>query len=291
MKQEHWGAVYLTLAASIWGGMYVVSKYALDTIPPFTFLFIRYLLAFVLLAAICWSNGTNIIPAKNRKLLLQIGFIGYFLSIAAQFVGTKLSTAHMGAVITTLSPIFLSVFAIILLKEKLSRHQLAAMVLATIGVVIVLDPGQMTMKAGSDLLGKLVLLIAAISWGYYSVLARKASSEFSSLQITTCAILVAGVVDIPFVFMEAGSWSFQALFSLPIIGSILYVGFISTALAFFCWNKGLSLLPAHQAGPFFFFQPVVGTILSWLVLKESITGGFFVGGLFIIVGVYLNMRE
>lgn len=291
MKKEHLGAIYLTLAASIWGGMYVVSKYALGTIPPFTFLFIRYVLAFVLLAIICWRQRINILPASNRKILFQIGFIGYFISIASQFVGTKLSTAHMGAVITTMSPIFLSMFAILLLKEKLSRQQLAAIILATIGVVIVLDPGQINVQSGNDLLGKMVLLLAAVSWGYYSVLARKASESYSPLQITTCAILIAALIDIPFVFLEAGSWPVEALLELPILGSVLYVAFISTALAFFCWNKGLSILPAHQAGPFFFFQPVVGTILSWLVLNENIAGSFFLGGLCILLGVYLNMRE
>ncbi|MDD2621042.1 MAG: DMT family transporter [Syntrophomonadaceae bacterium] len=291
MKQEYRGGIYLTLAASIWGGLYVVSKYALDTIPPFTLLFIRYLLAFVLLAIICWIKGIEIIPASDRKILFQIGFIGYFVSIAAQFVGTKLSTAHMGAVITTLSPIFLSIFAIILLREKLSRQQFIAMTLATIGVIVVMNPGEINMKGGTDLLGKLVLLLAAISWGYYSVLARKASATYSPLQITTCAILIAGLIDIPFIFMEAGSWSYGALLSPTIIGSIIYVGFISTALAFYCWNMGLALLPAHQAGPFFFFQPVVGTILSWLILKEDLTISFFIGGFCILLGVYLNMRE
>ncbi|MEN6328654.1 MAG: EamA family transporter [Syntrophomonas sp.] len=291
MKQEHLGAIYLTLAASIWGGLYVVSKYALDIIPPFTLLFIRYILAFTLLAIICRIQRINILPAGERKIFIQIGLIGYFFSIATQFIGTKLSTAHMGAVITTLSPIFLSLFAILLLKEKLSRRQLFAMVLATIGVIIVLDPGQLNNQLNGDLLGKLVLLFSAISWGYYSVLARKASERYSPLQITTGAILIAALIDIPFVFMEAGSWPVEALLDLPILGSIVYIAFISTALAFFCWNKGLSLLPAHQAGPFFFFQPVVGTILSWLVLNENIAGSFFLGGLCILLGVYLNMRE
>lgn len=48
MQENFKGAIYLSIGASLWGGMYVASKYALDLIPPFTLLFIRYILASVI---------------------------------------------------------------------------------------------------------------------------------------------------------------------------------------------------------------------------------------------------
>ncbi len=281
------GAVYLSLAASIWGGMYVVSKYALDTIPPFTLLFFRYLVASVFLVCICWQKKVALIPRQDRGLLFQIGFVGYFLSIAAQFVGTKLSSAHMGAVITTLSPVFLSLFAILLLKERMSLQQFISMAIAFAGVLVVIGIN----GGDSTLPGNISLLLAALFWGYYSVLSRKASVNHSSLQITTWGILVASVMTLPTIFFELNKWTFSDLFTLPIMLSLLYIGIISTALAFFSWNKGLSLLPSHQAGHFFFFQPVVGSLLGWLFLNEHLTSSFFTGSFLIMIGVYYNMRN
>ena len=106
------GPLYLGIAASIWGGRYLAGKYALGTIPPFTLLFIRYFLAAIILLTLCKWKQIPVIPREDKWLWFQIGFFGYFRSIAAQFLGAKMSSAYMGAVITSLSPVFQSIFAI-----------------------------------------------------------------------------------------------------------------------------------------------------------------------------------
>lgn len=284
------GAIYLSLASSIWGGMYVVSKYTLDTIPPFTLLFLRYLIASLVLGFLCCMRKVELVPRQQRNWVFQIGFVGYFLSIAAQFVGTKFSSAHMGSVITTLSPVFLSIFAIFLLKEKITGKQIISYAIAFVGVLVVVGI-QGIHGEGRTLLGNLFLVAAALFWGYYSVVSRKISSLYSPLQITTWGIVVATVLTFPCIFFELGLWSVSSLTQMPIILSILYIGIISTAVAFFSWNKGLALLPSHQAGLFFFFQPVVGTLLGWLFLNEQLSITFFVGSFLIVLGVYYNMKQ
>lgn len=290
MKGILGGAFYLSLASVIWGGMYVVSKYALDTIPPFTLLFLRYLVAALALGFLCCMKKVEFVPRRQRNYVFQIGFVGYFLSIAAQFVGTKYSSAHMGSVITTLSPVFLSAFAIFLLKEKITGKQAVSITIAFAGVLVVVGI-QGTQGDGRTLPGNLLLVSAALFWGYYSVISRKISSLYSPLQITTWGIVIAAGLTFPCTFLERGLWSVQSLAQIPIILSILYLGIISTAVAFFSWNKGLALLPSHQAGLFFFFQPVVGTLLGWLFLNEQLSITFFVGSFLIILGVYYNMQQ
>lgn len=284
------GALYLSLAACIWGGMYVVSKYALDFVPPLTLLFLRFVIAAVALGWLNWRQKSPLLPRRDRGLLFQIGAIGYFLSISAQFVGTKLSSAHMGAVITTLSPLFLSLFAILLLKEAMSFKQKLAMGLACVGVLIVMGLPDESYAGQTQWLGNLALLLAAVFWGYYSVLARKASRRHTSLQITTWGIWVATVLTLPFTLLERQQWSPEVMLTWPIILSVLYLGVVSTAVAAFCWNKGLSLMSAHQVGLFFFLQPVVGSLLGWLLLGEALTLSFFWGSALIIAGVYLVLR-
>lgn len=196
----------------------------------------------------------------------------------------------MGAVITTLSPVFLSIFAIFLLQEKITRKQFISIAIAFAGVLAVVGiPG--TQGESGNLMGNLFLMAAALFWGYYSVISRKISSFYSPLQITTWGIVIATALTFPCIFFEWGRWSPQALTQIPIILSILYIGIISTAVAFFSWNKGLALLPAHQAGVFFFFQPVVGTLLGWFFLNEKLHISFIMGSLLIITGVYFNMKQ
>ena len=65
------------------------------------------------------------------------------------------------------------------------------------------------------------------------------------------------------------------------------MGAISTSIAFLLWNKGLLLMEAGASGLFFFFQPIVGTFLGWLILDEQITLSFWIGSLLIFIGVFL----
>jgi drug/metabolite transporter (DMT)-like permease len=67
--------------------------------------------------------------------------------------------------------------------------------------------------------------------------------------------------------------------------SILYIGFISTTLAYYLWNKGLELMEAGNASIFFFAQPLTGTFFAWLLLGEKLNVGFFIGGALILIGV------
>lgn len=288
MNQSIRGAVYLSIAAAIWGGVYVVSKVILETVPPFTLMFFRYLVAGGLLIVLCRRQGLTIFPREDRWAMLQIGIVGYFLSIAAQFIGTKLSSAHLGAVVTSLSPVFQSLFAILLLRERMSVREVVAMTAAFAGVLLIIGGPDMGGEAGIMAVG--ILLLAAVFWGYYSVVSRKLSGKYSALQITTCGIVLAGLLSIGPAYWEFGSWAVASLWQMSTLLSILYISVAATAIAFFCWNKGLSLVSSHEAGLFFFLQPVVGSLLGWALLGETLTGSFLVGSLLVMIGTFYNLR-
>lgn len=288
MKQSLLGAVCLSLAASLWGGMYVVSKYVLDFIPPLTLVWLRYVVAFVVLYAILKtiqvkSKTRETIQKKDWLLLGWIGFIGYFVSIAFQFIGTKLSDAHTGSLITSATPAFMVVFATLILKEKLTGRKVISVILATIGVIIVIG---WDTKAGDYFLGSMILVGAAITWALLSIYVKIASARFTSLTITTYAVMFALVFTTPVMIWELQSNAAYYDSALVIMG-VIYLGLVSTAGAFFLWNKGLELMDAGIGSLFFFFQPLVGSFLGWLILNERLGFNFFVGAILIIAGVVI----
>ncbi|UQD53786.1 EamA family transporter [Bacillus methanolicus] len=288
MKQNLLGAICLSLAASMWGGMYVVSKYVLDFIPPLTLVWLRYVIAFVFLFAVLKTvqiKNKNRVTIKKRDwlLIVWIGFIGYFVSIAFQFIGTKLSDAHTGALITSATPAFIVVFAKFVLKEKLTVRKIISVLLATFGVVIVIG---WDTNVGTHLLGSITLVGAAISWALLSVYVKVASKRFSSLTITTYAVLFALVFTTPAMIWELQSNDVYYQNILIILG-VIYLGIVSTAGAFFLWNKGMELMDAGIGSLFFFFQPIVGSFLGWLLLNEKLDVNFFIGGIFIIAAVVI----
>jgi drug/metabolite transporter (DMT)-like permease len=76
-----------------------------------------------------------------------------------------------------------------------------------------------------------------------------------------------------------------------VIGGVLFLGIISTALAMVLWNTAFAYVDASLASLTFFAQPVVGTLLGWLFLDERITPLFLLGGLLIGLGLFVSSRE
>jgi drug/metabolite transporter (DMT)-like permease len=283
-KQSTAGFLALAAAASIWGGLYVVSKVALDYIPPFTLLWIRYVIAFLCLWIMVALQGLRQPITRDWRTFATIGFAGYFLSIGLQFIGTWLSSAHMGALLTSTSPAFIVLFAYLMLGEKLTMRKLASVACATCGVIIVVgwEGSGFSVKTVA---GDLALIGAAVSWALLSVLARKASASYPPLVITTYGIFWGCLLTTPAMLIE---WQF-----LPVTGldrpslwlAILYISIVSTAGAFYLWNKGMQLVEAGAGSVFFFFQPIVGALLGWLLLDEQLGLPFFIGGGMILLSI------
>jgi drug/metabolite transporter (DMT)-like permease len=275
-------------AASIWGGMYVVSKVVLDVIPPFALLSVRLMLGSAcLLLVLLWREGFKLSRSRAVRATL-VGFVGFGVSVGLQFVGTWLSTAANAALVTSASPAFILLFGAWLLKERITLRRLLALGLATLGVLAVVDP------RGADLgttatLGNLALVGAAITWGLYSVLVKIVSRDAPVLEISFFALLGGLPLSVSLGLLEAPQLEPGAITPALVLG-VLYLGVISTALAMYLWNKSLSLLDAGVVSLLFFAQPVVGAGLGATLLGEELGLGFWLGALLIGAGLVIAAR-
>jgi drug/metabolite transporter (DMT)-like permease len=283
------GAIYGITAASIWGGMYVVSDVVLHTIPPFTLLTLRLIIGAAILAAILLQQGQLGLPRRDALRLLGVGLLGFGISLGAQFVGTKLATAINGAVVTSASPAFILLFAWLFLRESLNLIRIGSVALASLGVLIVLDLSNFDLSS-QTFVGNLSLTIAALTWGAYSVLVRRFSAHHSTLVISFYALVGGLLLSVPTAGLELASQPVGAI-TFDVILGVLYLGVISTALAMFLWNRAFALVEASLASLFFFAQPLVGVLLATALLHQPITPRLLFGGLLIIGGVALSMQR
>ncbi len=285
MSDRLWGSIFLTIAASVWGGMFVAVRIAVEYIPPIPLVWMRYLIAFIVLLIVAWYEKISLKAAKkDLPILIGIGLIGHTLSIVTQEYGTMYSSAQMGSVITSATPAFMLIFAVWLLKEKLTVRKIFSILLATVGVILIagLD-GVDTSKQ----IGAFFSTVAALTWALMSVMLKLIPSRYSPLMINIYAVSVAIICLTPINLPVIQNLPWDKILQPTIIGSVIYMGAISTSIAFLLWNKGLLLMDAGASGLFFFFQPIVGTFLGWLVLGEEITINFWIGSALIFVGVFL----
>src|SRR4051812_34342167 len=174
MKNTLLGSIYLILASSIWGGMYVVVKIVVSVIPPLELVWMRYVVAIIALLVIGLITRQKWrIHKRDFLLIIAIGVIGNGISIVTQETGTMLSSAQMGAIITSSTPAFMVIFARLLLKERLTVKKGLSVCLATIGVFLIVGIDHVNL---SSKLGGISLLVAALTWALMSILVKRVPS-------------------------------------------------------------------------------------------------------------------
>ena len=266
-----------------------MSKVVLEVIPPFTLLNIRLLLGIISLGSIILLKKGFRATRKQVGVILLVGIIGFGISLGFQFTGTKLSSAANAALVTSASPVFILLFGALILHERVTSVRLFALLLASVGVLIVVDP-RAALYGGKAAIGNVLLLAAALTWGLYSVLIKKSSKDLNIIEVSTFAFIGGWFFSLPIMFSEIKSESIGTL-TLPIILGVLYLGIIATALAMYLWNKSLDILEAGLVSLLFFAQPVVGVALGTLILDEVLNTGFWIGAGMIGLGLLIAARS
>lgn len=273
--------------------MYVVSKAVLDVIPPLTLVLLREVVGVATLGAIMAATRAPLVRRADLPLLLLLGFVGLFISMVAQFAGTRLSTAASGALITCATPAFMVLFAWPVLRERPTRRSFAGLALATAAVastLLIAPPGGgvTAPRSSAELLaGNVLLVIAALTWALYSVLGHLASRRYPVLVTTAYATGIGALCTGLLVPFELAALPVGAL-TWPVWLGVLYLGVVSTAGAFYLWNKSIALLGAAVPSILFFAQPVVGGLLGALLLGEQLGPAFFLGGALLAAAVVLT---
>ena len=277
MKKTHLIPLFGTFLC--WGSLYIVSKIALKTVPPVTLLALRYLVAIPALFILLKARGKlKKLAREDVKTLFAIGFTGYFLSFCLQMLGINRLTGSISSLLGAMNPIFIPVLASVFLKEKLTPAKVLCVAVSMVGVVTIVG-----VNGTVDVLGAAFMLLSVFLWSTTSVIIRRGSGKYDPMQVA----MLGMVFGLPF----TGAWSLvelqSAAFSLPLqsVLAVLFMGLVGTATAHTLWNTSLSLMDASFCSMFYPMQPLVSSILGVLVLGETITPNFLIGGAIICCGI------
>ena len=280
------------LAAALWGGMYVVSKWGFSVVPPLTLGFLRVALGGVVLYAVVSATGNTIERADYRRFAVLGGWVA--VTIATQFLGTELTNASQGSLLTILTPVFTVGLGAAVLGERVGRRKVAGIAVAVAGTLLVVS-GQYDLRAlvaGGDAAsaaGVLLLVVASVCWAGYTVWGVPVVRRYSGLTAATYSCLAAIPMLAPLAAAELYLVRppLAELLAPRALLVVLYLGLAATAAAWVLWYRGLETLPAGTVAVFFFAQPVVGAALGGALLGEAIGPWFAVGGAVMAGGVWL----
>lgn len=285
-------AIAPLLAAAIWGGMYVVSKWGFARVPPLTLGLFRVVLGAGALSLLVRARGGGVDREDARSFAVLGGWIA--LTIASQFVGTELTNASQGSLLTVLTPVFTVGLGAAVLGERVTSRKVVGMTVAAVGTLVVLagryDVGSLvTGEATGNGFGVAALVLASLAWAGYTVWGLPVVRKYGALTAATYSTLAAIPLMVPAAAIEL--WvrrpPLAPMLTAESLLVVCYLGLASTAAAWVLWYEGLRYVPAGTVAVFFFAQPVVGIALGALLLGEGVGIPFLVGGAVMAVGVWI----
>ncbi|GAA3824192.1 DMT family transporter [Streptomyces coacervatus] len=266
------GLVLAALATVVWSGSFVTSRALHDSVPPVQQAFWRWVVALVAVAPFgarqAWRQRDLIRRHFGFVLLASLLGVAVYNTLVNQ-AGLTTRAADMGMIMAA-SPVLMAVFER-MGGVRLGARRVAGLLTACAGVVLLVGGGA-AHGGGADrgsVSGDLWMIAAACCFGSYSALLRRRPAELGGTAFLFTTFLLGTAMLLP---AQAVSLTVQGGFA-PTSGTVLpllYVGVASSAVAFFAWNKAVSLIGAARAGVVYYLQPVCVALLSWAVLGERV---------------------
>ena len=252
--------------------------------------FCRYLFGVIALAAYLKKSAPKWSTFKKHlKGILIVGVLGLFCFNLLLFWGLKYTSSINASLIISLNPIVTLFLAYFFLKSSIKYKQLLGACIGIIGVLYLLSKGDIL---NLDQLvfskGDILILFAMILSSFYHIWVKKYSANISNQHFTfftNLICLLSFMLIAPF-FVEPHSINYDIQFWVV---SILF-GVFGTAITYFLWNKGLSIIGASKASIFMNIVPLSTAIITVLLEKE-LTQFHIISGLLIFLGLIVSQMK
>ncbi len=298
------GYLYIAVTTLLFSSMEVALKLISGQFNPIQLNFSRFLV-----------GGLVLIPfavreLKKRGLKLDgkalgsfalLGLMGIAVSMSLYQLSVTRIQASVVGVLFSSNPVFVTLFAFLLLHETISKNQVAGLVLDVAGIVLIIQPWHLRL----DALGVVYVLLATLLFALYGVCGKRQCARFGGLVVTCFGFLfgaaemiaLAGLTHIPSLaasLTAAGLDTFASipfftgytLANLPIV-IFIYIGV--TGIGFTCYFLSMEVTSAQTTSLVFFFKPALAPLLAFLVLHEAIPGNMLAGIACILCGSLVSI--
>lgn len=294
----------MLLVAIIWGLSWAIGRMLTLELPPMTGAWLRYILTmiiFYLWFVIMAINGKKVrwFPnnKKTMKSLILIGFTGVLCYQFFFMHGMFYTAAGDASLIITFNPIFTVILAAPLLGQPISKKMFLGLFCGVLGVGIVTGWSPNTQIRFEDrIFGDLLILFASLSWATTTNMTKRlmegkdGENNYSSLEIVVWYSLIGTIMITPFMIYDTWNYGIPKPSEEGWI-AILYLGGLSTVIAYYWFTIGIEKLGATAASSYIFLVPVFGILGGWWLLDEQLGYTMIIGFVMILIGVKIVQNE
>jgi drug/metabolite transporter (DMT)-like permease len=281
----------LALAGCLWGTGFLFGKIAFREMSvaenaSFRFLFACVALIPFLVKKTTLFRGRN---ARDLWLFATATVIGFPVQFLVQFKGLELTTVSHASLIVGTLPVMIALASVLFLHERLTRLEWGVFLLSPLGVLLIaLSAKESAGGAKPTREGDFLVALSMGAAAIMILLSKRLLERYEALDITVWMIVTGTAL------LVACSEVFQPLrfhFSRGAWAASAAQGFLATAGAYLFWNWGLARVPASQAGVFLNLEPLIGSCLGVIILRETLGATALLGGAMIIgPAIYFSRR-
>ncbi len=284
----------LITANTLWAASYVAAKFVLRDTSVNLMLALRMSIsALVLLPLLIALRKELNLTRKDIPQLALLALVGFVINKILEYGGLALTTASDVALLITSESIFTAALSWILLRERFKRMTGAALLLGLLGVYLIVERSLVpNIPSGGGVLriiGDLMVVLALLLEAFYTVRGKALLVKHPPLLITAASIVGSMLFWGPSAAWEILTTGWHPLGLAAWLG-VLWMALMSTVVAYFAWFRGLASVDGSAAASALFVQPLLGTVLAIVLLNEQLTPMTVIGGMLIMLSVYLISR-
>lgn len=281
--------LFLALAV-LWGLSFPAIAVGLEYLPPLLFAAFRYDVAAVVLLGYAAVRIDDWVPSgRNDRSAVVAGGLFLVAGNGLLFIGQQTVPSGVAAMLTSLVPLVTAVWAFLLVDERLSPLGIVGVAVGLVGLGFVVQPDPGNLLAG-DTVGRLIILGQVVSVSLGGVLVQRASPTLETVPLTGWSMLLGALV-LHGLSLAAGELPTSGAIASTAVGSVVYLGVFSTAIAFFIYFTILERHGAFQTALVQYLVPIVATVVGVVVLGETIGALAIAGFGLVAVGFALVKRR
>jgi drug/metabolite transporter (DMT)-like permease len=282
----------LSLTSLFWAGNVVLGRFAAGQIPPFTLSFIRWTGAFLVVLPFALHHLVRDWTAIRRQLglMMALSFTGIAAFNTIAYWSLQYTEALNALLLQSAGPLFVALFSLLLFGIRLTGAQGFGILVSMAGVMVILLRGDLTAIQHIRFnQGDIGYTLALLIFGLYSALAaRRPAIHPLSFLAFTCGC--GALIIIPAIGWEIAHGQWMAVNTATVL-VLIYVTIFPSTLAYLFFNRGVELIGANRAAPFFHLIPVFGSALAIVFLGERPRLFHLAGYALVLSGVFIAARR
>lgn len=210
----------------------------------------------------------------SANAILKMGGLGILnvcISMLILQYSIHYGKASVTAVIVSVNPLFVSLFAAFILREKLDLARIVSLLMGMVGLGLIIF-GELETGSTRYLnlpLGMVLAVLVAVTFGFYTVLTKKVVLAYGNMVTNSVSFIIGALILLGFNLALGNAIIFPLSMKNTLI--MLYLGILVSGTAYLLYFEGMKQLSSSRASQYFFLKPVIASLLAWAFLGETLS--------------------